>query len=333
MNRQSIIFILLFLSISLISKAQDPIFSQFYAAPLQLNPAFTGNTYSPNVSMIYRNQWPSLNAYTTYSVSYDQFFESFNSGIGLMVTTDDAGQGLIKLTRVSGLYGYKVAVNRNFAIKLGIEATYAQVRLNWDDLVFFDQIDRIYGYFDSAGNENVSEEIQPDNLKKSYLDVSAGLLAYSKKFYGGIAIKHLNTPDESFIPVNQNLNVGLPIRLTIHGGAELVLREGNKRRAGSFLSPNIMFIKQGDFGQLNIGTYANLGMIFGGVWYRHAFTNPDAGIFLVGVQKGNFKIGYSYDVTISRLAGETGGSHEVSIRMNFDKERGPDYTDCFKMFR
>ena len=333
MKRQSLILIVL-LAFGMTSlQAQDPIFSQFYAAPLQINPAFTGTTYTPNISMIYRNQWPTLNAYQTYSVSFDQFFEPMNSGIGLMVTTDDAGQGLIKLSRISGFYSYKVAVNRELSLKFGVEATYAQVRLNWDELVFFDQIDQIYGYFDAAGNENTSEEIQPDNLTKSYLDMSAGILAYSKQFYFGISMKHLNTPDESFIPVNQNLNVGLPMRFTLHGGAEFVLRKGNKRRQGSFLSPNAMFVKQGDFGQLNLGTYANLGMVFGGVWYRHAFTNPDAAIFLVGLQKGNYKFGYSYDLTISRLSGNTAGSHEVSIRINFDKERGPDYTDCFKMFR
>ena len=90
------------------SQAQDPIFSQYYAAPLQLNPAFAGNTYSPHIAINYRNQWPSLNqAYVTYAVSYSQFFKDFNSGIGLMILTDDAGQGLYKTTKVSGVYSYK----------------------------------------------------------------------------------------------------------------------------------------------------------------------------------------------------------------------------------
>ena len=62
-----------------------------------------------------------------------------------------------------------------------------------------------------------------------------------------------------------------------------------------------MFIKQGDFGQLNVGAYAGFGVVFAGVWYRQALSNPDAVIFLVGVKKGIFKFGYSYDVTVSGL--------------------------------
>ena len=58
--------------------AQDPIYSQFYAAPLQLNPAFAGNAYAPFIAANYRSQFASFNngaAYSTYSVSYDQFLK------------------------------------------------------------------------------------------------------------------------------------------------------------------------------------------------------------------------------------------------------------------
>ena len=62
-----------------------------------------------------------------------------------------------------------------------------------------------------------------------------------------------------------------------------------------------MYVKQGDFGQVNAGAYFGFGSFFAGGWYRHAFTNSDAMIGLVGVQKDAMKFGYSYDFTISRL--------------------------------
>ncbi|MEL7422621.1 MAG: type IX secretion system membrane protein PorP/SprF, partial [Bacteroidota bacterium] len=40
-------------------QAQDPIFSQFYAAPLQLNPAFAGTTIAPRFTFNHRNQYPN----------------------------------------------------------------------------------------------------------------------------------------------------------------------------------------------------------------------------------------------------------------------------------
>ena len=66
--------------------AQDPVFSQFYLSPLQLNPGLSGLTESPRFSANYRNQFPGFNnAYRTYAVSYDQFFPSINSGAGLWI--------------------------------------------------------------------------------------------------------------------------------------------------------------------------------------------------------------------------------------------------------
>jgi len=59
-------------------KAQDPVFSQFYAAPLQLNPAFAGNTYAPFVTLNYRSQWSGFtdfSTYNTYAASFSQFIE------------------------------------------------------------------------------------------------------------------------------------------------------------------------------------------------------------------------------------------------------------------
>jgi len=52
--------------------AQDPQFTQFYANPLYLNPAFAGTARCPRVTMNYRNQWPVLTGtFVITSASYD----------------------------------------------------------------------------------------------------------------------------------------------------------------------------------------------------------------------------------------------------------------------
>ncbi|MFN5910373.1 MAG: type IX secretion system membrane protein PorP/SprF, partial [Bacteroidota bacterium] len=59
------------------SFAQDPTFTQFYANPLYLNPAFAGSHGCPRFALNYRNEWPSLTGnYVTYSASYDQYFKN-----------------------------------------------------------------------------------------------------------------------------------------------------------------------------------------------------------------------------------------------------------------
>ncbi|MBI1226419.1 MAG: type IX secretion system membrane protein PorP/SprF [Bacteroidetes bacterium] len=327
-------------------QAQDPLFSQFYSNPLMMNPAFAGTTYAPRLSATYRNQWPihaddgSVYA-ATYAASYEQFIPAFNSGIGLMFLTDNDANGLFKTTSFTANYAYRIAVNDEFNIRLGLNAGFKQSNIAWDRLVFLDQLDPITGSVDASGNPNISNEIRPTDLNNTIFDVGAGILAYTSKYYGGISLQHLTTPDEGFFKTNSGLLDGLPLRSSIHAGAEFIVKEGNKRNPSSFVSPNILFAKQGDQGQINAGAYYNHGIVFAGLWYRYAFTNPDAIIAVVGMKYDILKIGYSYDFTAGNgLAAKTGGAHEISLVLNFDdsenvrsKRRAERYNDCFKIFR
>lgn len=338
--------LLLLVGLQLPTWAQDPVFSQFFAAPLQLNPAFTGTSFAPRITFNYRNQyagWLGGSAYSTYSVAYEQPLEALNSGFGLMLLGDSAGQGIYKTNRASAFYSYQVRMDEDFAVKFGVQAGLIQTRINWERLLFGDQIDPINGPVGPDGSVLPTGEERPDQLTKTSFDVSAGMLIYRGAFYGGVSLKHLSTPDESLLEINQNLSAGLPMRMTVHAGAEIPLTRGNNISAPTFISPNLMFVKQGEFGQIAAGAYAGFGKIFAGSWYRHTFSNPDAVILMVGYREGVLRIGYSYDQTISRLAsapGGTGGTHEISVTINFEdsyelkrKRRSARYNDCFNMFR
>jgi type IX secretion system PorP/SprF family membrane protein len=84
-----------------------------------------------------------------------------------------------------------------------------------------------------------------------------------------------------------------------------------------YLSPNILYQQQGDFHQLNAGMYIVRLPLVIGAWYRHNFENADAIIVLAGLTYMNFKFGYSYDITMSKLKSTTGGAHEVSLAYQF----------------
>ena len=127
-------------------KAPDPHFSQYYANPLYLNPAFAGSERCPRFIMNYRNQFPAFGAYQTYSASYDQYSPALNGGLGLMVLRDDAGNGTLTSTEVSGIYSYHLKVSRKFFILAGFQATFRQRSLNWGSFTFPDQIDPVYGF-------------------------------------------------------------------------------------------------------------------------------------------------------------------------------------------
>ncbi len=126
----------------LLAFGQDPQFTQFYANPLYLNPAFAGTARCPRVVLNYRNQWPALSGtFVTTSASYDQDVRGIMGGLGLLVTNDQAGKGTLTTTTASGIYSYTQAINRKFSIKVGFQATYFQKSLDWNKLTFGDMID------------------------------------------------------------------------------------------------------------------------------------------------------------------------------------------------
>ena len=342
--KKLITLILVIVGMAGAATGQDPVFSQFYTSPALINPAFSGIAMAPRISLNYRNQYPGWpNAYSTFAAGYEQPIEGLNSSIGLSVMGDAAGDGLLKTNRVSGIFGYQVRVNRQFAIKFGVEAGVIQSRIDWERLVFVDQLNPIFGQVDASGNPILSDEVAPESLNKIIPDISAGILLYTPKFYGAFGIKHLNSPDESLLSLNPNLNAGIPLSISFQTGGQIILKKGNKRHPSTFLSPNLLFIKQGDFAQINGGAYAGLGRFFAGVWYRHTFSNPDALIALFGLRYGVMKLGYSYDVTISKLSkveGGTGGTHELSLSFNLadselfkQKRQRNRYQDCFNFLR
>jgi len=315
--------------------AQDPVFSQFYSAPLQLNPALAGIVYAPNFNINYRNQWPSINsAYQTYAASYDQFFRDFNSGLGVYIQSDNAGDGIIRTNKASLAYSYRVRVNTSWELRLGVEAGVLQTRLDWSKLTFPDQLDPEFGAVSPGGTPIPSSEEQPDNLNKAYFDIGVGGVAYNENVYIGLTMKHLNTPGQAYLAADDNLISGLPIRWTVHVGGEFDLNIGNNRFWRPFISPNAMFVSQGASWQVNIGTFIGFGQFYGGIWYRHANVNPDAIIGAFGFKTEKFRITYSYDVTISSLSINSGGSHEIGIGITLeDKGRESKYNDCFSIFR
>lgn len=335
MNFKCVYIGLLVLLFSSSLNGQDPVYSQFYNSPILINPAFAGNTRGALVSINYRNQWPSIdNAYETFSLAYDQRWNR-SSGVGLYVTTDAAGNGALKTTKLGGIYSYRIRIQDEVFIKGAIDVAYGQSRIDQTKLVFLDNLDPQFGLMAPGGISFPTQEVLTASPSRSYLDVSSGVLLYTPTFYGGISFKHLNSPNIDFIDDFTGETGILPIRWSVNGGAQFNLGGRNNDEKGTFISPNLLFVKQQEFWQLNVGAYVNVLQMFGGVWYRQTGSNGDAVITSFGVKTGIFKISYSFDYTVSGLTIGSGGSHEVGIVLNFDKllPKESKYNDCLMLFR
>jgi type IX secretion system PorP/SprF family membrane protein len=295
---------------SFAAKAQDPTFTQFYANPLYLNPAFAGSHGCPRFALNYRNEWPSLSGnYVTYSASYDQYFKNISGGFGVLATHDQQGQGTINTSMLGLVYSYHLTLGRKWKMMFGARAAWYQKFLDWDKLTFGDMIDPRRGFIYATGDV-------PRGGSRGFFDASAGTVIFNKHFFAGFAAHHLNTPNESMIIGNSPL----PMRFTGHMGAEIQLGRQSKYANGTSIMPNVIYQYQNGFQELSVGTYVKYGAFNAGFWYR----NKDAFIMTIGVNTGKFKLGYSYDVTVSKLNnGVSGGSHEISLGLNLSCKSKP----------
>src|SRR5680860_410615 len=106
MKNSVLIFIALFIIGG--SYAQDVQYSQFYAAPMYLNPAFAGSTELTRIGMNYRKQWPGLNhSFDSYSAYIDHYMYNINSGIGLIINGDKESMAGLSTLEVGALYSYR----------------------------------------------------------------------------------------------------------------------------------------------------------------------------------------------------------------------------------
>ena len=289
------------------ANAQDAAFSQFYANPLYLNPAFAGATPKgcPRASLNWRDQWPGIgSSYITTSASWDRHINAIGGGLGVIVVNDRSGNGGLQLNAASLLYSYHLEVNSQFAIKAGFEGSYRMLNIDYESLTFGDMIDPQRGFVYPT-----QEDIANYTSTKNYPDFSAGFIGYSENLFFGFAAHHLTQPNQGFISESQ-----LPTKLTAHIGGNVPLNRYSNDV--TTISPNFMYQKQQNFQQLNYGVYVNRGPIVGGLWMRNSLKNIDSFILMVGLIQDSFKFGYSYDVTLSDLKNSnTLGAHELSFTL------------------
>ena len=302
---------------------------------MYLNPAFTGNTFGPKVALNYRNQWPNLpQAYVTYAASYDQFFKKYNSGFGMSILSDNAGRGIFTTNKIALDYAYAINLGKDNYVKIGIEPSVTQSRLNWNKLVFGDQINGENGTITPGGSNLPGFENEPDNTNRVFFDFGVGGLYYNKTFYVGGSVKHLTAPDVQLIESGKSASIrGVPLRVSAHAGAQFYVPSLNIKRNKAYFAPQFMYMYQGPFEQFIVGGSLDIGVTSFGTWFRHAIANSDALIGTVGYEQDFFRIEYSFDFTVSGL-GNQGGAHEIGIVMTFEDQNRPvSYNDCFEIFR
>ena len=311
--------------------AQDSHYSQFYAAPLTLNPALTGAFEGRyRVSTIYRDQWRSVleEPIQSYSVAGDFRFSPRKRrvvedavGLGLVFNNDRVGLVDFNTTQigVSIAYHKSLGVNNDQFLSAGFQAGITQRSVNYGALHFQDQFDGFSGFTGPT-----LEELPANNF--AYLDLNAGVnysakLGKRSNLFAGVAYHHFSQPVVSFEREKEDGDLLYP-RISAHISANLPI--GGRQSRVSFL-PRLLVAKQGPHFETTVG--GNFRTLMGtsgnsafhiGSWVRpvrsYKGTNLDAAVAMVGFEMNNVLLGLSYDLNLGALsARQRQGAFEISI--------------------
>jgi type IX secretion system PorP/SprF family membrane protein len=308
---KKLIAIILSLIISTIVRSQDIQTTQFFASPSIVNPAFAGVNACSKFVLLHRNQWRGVStAYRTYLGTFDHYFANKNFGISAVVSSDQSGTGALKNNYVAMAFAYEAVIGRLSSLRFALQPGLGTRSINFNKLYFGDQIAR-------GGNVSTLEN---PVVKRSYFDLGAGILYTHNNFWIGASASHINRYNESFY---NNSTENMPLKYSVQTGGRFLLNKAERdEKEQRSLIVVLVYKGQQKFDQADVGLYYNQRYCSIGLWYRGipglkaykpGYQNNDALAVVAGLSYERYKLGYSYDLTISKLSLATAGSHELSL--------------------
>ncbi len=297
------------LSVSLIASAQqDPHYSNFMHNKLAFNPGFAGNGDKFCATLLHRSQWVGFGGGQEGDVprgaAPTNLVGSFNApiskriGLGVHILRDELGFALATTPTLS--LSYKHPFQNEDVLAIGVSAGLMQKSLDGTKLKPLEDGD--------AKIPNVS-------VSGTTMDFGAGIyytrpsLSIFDNFYAGISATHLNQGKVTYEWNGNSRTDDLKMHYYFIAGAEYALNSDFK------LQPNLIVKKD----PAKIQTDINCFLIWneklrGGLTWRPM----DAAVVLLGYSiRDNFYLGYSYDLTTSRILKYSSGSHEIVLRYCF----------------
>lgn len=348
LNTLKLFYSLIFLSLTYYSSGQDLQFSQYYSAPLQLNPSLTGGFGAKyRVSAIYRDQWraPLESSIASFGAALDLRFD-INSGalsgdaagVGLQFITDQANPVDLStnMIAISGAFHKSLARNQKKYISAGAQLITGQRNILYENLFFQDQFDGVNSFTGVTG-----EDLPSNNF--GFSDLAVGLnfvnaVSNSTQYFVGASLQHVLEPQYSFYKKDTDesqqakSDSRLKRKYTLHAGSTLRTSDNLS------ISPRLLFVNQGESMRALLGTVFiiepnhtdafnfHIGTWLAGVRDFEGGPKLDDLGFLVGMGIGDLFFGMSYDLNLRDIVKYTSGqgAFELSITYlgNYEDEGG-----------
>jgi type IX secretion system PorP/SprF family membrane protein len=314
--------------------AQDPQFSQFFNAPLHMNPAFVGSNGGITATAVYRHQWNQIpGGFNTSYLSVDSFEPCLPGAFGMSVWRDAEGEGILTTTAAQLYFGFVARAESRKTVhnfRLALSPYWMEKRIDWDRLVFSDQLDPRFG------NVNATAFQRNANLPVRFAGLNFGFmhrldirrrgsediqLAYGVGLHNLLNVSLDSGPVESL----QGLDTGIPLRWSAHASLYLPFLSVGEGQINRFrVVPQLRAEGQGGISSVTLGAY---GLYQGGaigLFYHNqhplaGFANTDALIAYVGLgfdlnKSQAVELGMSYNLNVGGLRTQAGGVFELNLR-------------------
>lgn len=306
------------------TRAQDPIFTQYFLVPETLNPGFSGFMETTYTGIIHREQWPDLDLKIATDYAFvNTWSEKMNSGFGLSVLNQRENLTNYNFTQINGNYAYKVKISDDWDFRPAVEVGFGLKSFAFQNLLLEDQINIKSGHNNSS---SVDPLLKNDNI--TFLDISAGMVFNTDDLWIGLSVKHLNRPNIAF---NETENLPLNSFFSLSAGYEFLLADYIDVQLFPYATKLFVtsnYMQQGYYNRLDIGGSILFEKMFFGFT---AVTNPAKNTInnndlltsinvFTGLQYEHLRLGVSYDFNTSSI-GRTGGTYELSLTYQFNLDK------------
>lgn len=303
---------------------QVPQYSQYQRNQFMVNPAAAGVYDFVDVTLSGRWQWLGVadaprTSYLAFSVPVKFKPKFYNPGIRTssgIVENPEIKTGKLKHTfggqlladqygafrkmAFSGTYAIHIPMTKKINLSFGVKA-------GLSNNTFFANQAQVLNVI--APGQNPYVDATYDNFiqnqsNKYLMDIGAGLYMYSNKFFLGLAAEQLTRDLVEFGQGTANFNP--QVHFNLIGGYKIPVGDNLTITPGfllKYMNPSPVSID----GNIQLEYKKWLWLTVG---YRHT----DAMLIMAGMNVSErFKIGYSYDYSLSRFNNFSSGGHELTL--------------------
>lgn len=267
--------------------------SQYMLNPYLINPAAAGTKEKLNIATSFRQQWAGFNGAPRTQMMSFNMQPNENMGVGAIVYNDITGP--LRNIGVSGSYSYHLQVSDETKLAFGLSLSMTQHILDANSFILHDEID-------ATLNTGTLKSLNPDG--------SFGMQYFGENFHVGISVPQLIENKYKFGNNFEEINKHVR-HYFLTGAYRFRINKELELEPSTLLkyAPAAPF-------QFDINTR----LIYKeSMWIGGSYRDKASLVALVGIQRAQFTIGYSYDYVLSNIRNYSGGTHELYLSFGINK--------------